>query len=321
MFGLNSGHPVWATGKIKNLADSLNKNGMKNALKMNRPSMRTAIEGELGDPLMTERNIRCYGSDIYFFDAIDDETQLILQQMLKQCVAQFLGEHITEILTQTLTDTITIHLNSPGGYAYCGLALYDFIKTLNVPITCVVEGTCASAATLILLACDERKMSDNSVFLMHQCSWGAYGDNRYMQDEAENSRKLMTRLRAIYMEETDIGKEYEDEKEREAYVQSILEHDRYFSKDECKQLGILKSEMDDAPSLSEESINKLNEYAQKLFEEEQKAKEKEEKKEEKKAPAKKTTKKAPAKKEEKAPAKKPRVRVVTKPKPKTEETK
>lgn len=317
---LSSKQPTWASKKIRELAENLNTNNTRGRLASKPKAVRVLPDDDYGDPLFTERNIRCYGSDIYFFDAIDDESQLILQQMLKHCVAQFLGEHIQEILTQTLSDTITIHLNSPGGYAYSGLALYDFIKTLQVPITCVVEGTCASAATLILLACEERRMSDNSVFLMHQCSWGAWGDNRYMQDEAENSRKLMARLRAIYMEETDIGKEFEDEKQREAYVQSILEHDRFFSKDECKQLGILKCESDDTPTLSEESIEKINAFAQELFEKEQKAKEKAEEKETKKparrerkvkeAPSKTTPKKAPAKK---TPAKKPMVKPKAKP--------
>lgn len=294
---------VWGTSAIESKVQGIAENSVKSGLRTSqRPSaIRMFPDGGLDDPLFADRNVRRYGTDIYFLDAIDDETQLILQVMLKQAQAEFLGDHVQDILTQTLSDTITIHLNSPGGYAYCGLALYDFIKRMQVPVTCVVEGSCASAATLILLACEERHMLDNSVFLMHQCSWGAWGENRYMQDEAENSRKLMSRLRHIYMEETEIGKEYTDPKQREAFIQSILEHDRYFSKEECLQLGILKCDCSDEQPLSEESIAKLNEYAQKLFEAEQKKKGKA-------VPAKKDTKEkkvepdkkaAPAKKEKK----------------------
>ena len=296
---LQSNQPVWATSDVIAKADKLNKEGQRgNLAKFNKPkNIRMFPDGGLDDPLFADRNVRRYGTDIYFLDAIDDETQLILQVMLKQAQAEFLGEHVQDILTQTLSDTITIHLNSPGGYAYCGLALYDFIKQMQVPVTCIVEGSCASAATLILLACEERHMLENSVFLMHQCSWGAWGENRYMQDEAENSRKLMSRLRHIYMEETEIGNEYEDPKQREAFIQSILEHDRYFSKEECQQLGILKCDCEGDTPLSEESIAKLNAFAQELFEAEQKAKGKDSSKkntkEKKVEPAKKTT---PAKK-------------------------
>ena len=300
---LRSHQPVWATKEVINAYNKLNVSGQRgNLARIQATNARFIPSGDGDDPLFADRNIRRYGTDIYFFDVIDDETQLILQQMLKQCVAEFLGDHIQDILQQTLADTITIHLNSPGGYAYSGLALYDFIKKLQVPVNCIVEGACASAATLILLACEERHMSDNSVFLMHQCSWGAWGENRYMQDEAENCRKLMSRLRKIYMDETQIGIEYKDAKQREMYIQTILEHDRYFSKDECDQLGILKCECNGEPPLSEESIAKLNEYAQKLFEEEQKKKSKGEKGEKAKTvdkPKKSSSpKKSPAKKVE-----------------------
>jgi len=66
---------------------------------------------------------------------------------------------------------------------------------------------------------------------------------------------------------------------------------------ECKQLGILSAEDEDEP-LSEESLAKLNEFAQNLFEQEQKEKVKSTKKADKKTEEKETkaTKKAPAKK-------------------------
>jgi ATP-dependent protease ClpP protease subunit len=297
--------PTWATKALTEKMAKVNATSLK-GLNKSKLAAKIMPTGDYDDPLFTDRNIRKYGTDIYFLDAIDDESQLILQQMLKQCVAEFLADHIQDILMQNLNDSITIYINSPGGYAYSGLALYDFIKEIKVPVRCVINGECASAATLIFLACDKREMSDNSCFLMHQCSWGDVGDNRYMQDQAENSRKLMAQLRKIYMDETNIGKEYTDEKEREAYIQSILEHDRYFSKEECKQLGILSEEDEDEP-LSEESLAKLNEFAQKLFEQEQKEKSKSTKKTNKKADKKaeekvaeeqetKATKKAPAKK-------------------------
>lgn len=314
---------LWATKEIDNIAMNLNEKNIRSSLKQSVRSKPTALrlspDGGFEDPLFAERNVRRYGSDIYFLDVIDDETQLILQVMLKQAQAEFWSDHVQDILTHTLSDAITIHLNSPGGYAYCGLALYDFIKQMKqqVPITCIVEGSCASAATLIFLACEERKMLDSSVFLMHQCSWGGYGEDRYMQDEAENSRKLMSRLRKIYMEETDIGIEFEDALERESYIHNeILSHDRYFSKEECEKLGIIRSKDEEDSPLSEESIAKLNEFAEKLFEEEQKLKDKSAKKATKSA---KSTEAEETKKPEKKPVKKTKEESPKKPTKKTTE--
>ena len=226
---------------------------------------------------------------------------MILEVMLRDAVRDVLTSHVGEILGGELPETVTIHLNSPGGYLSCGLALYDYIKTSQIPITCLVEGLCASAATLVMLACHNRIMSPNSVFLMHQCSWGAWGENRFMQDLAINADKSMKRLRKIYMSETKIAEERQPQ-EREAYIQHLLEHDYELDATECEEFGICSPcEDDDEVELSDERVEKVQAFVKKMAVEQKKenAKKEEEKKvdEKKKTP----TKKAPAKK---APKKK-----------------
>lgn len=267
-------------------------------------SRRRAFESEdlPTDPTWLDWNIRRRGSHIYFYEEINEVTQMILEVMLKEAVRDVLTEHVGEILGGELSESVTIHLNSPGGYLNCGFALYDYIKTSQIPITCVVEGICASAATLIMLACHARIMSPNSTFLMHQCSWGAWGENRFMQDHAANADKAMKKLRKIYMEETKIASD-RDEKEREAYIQHLLEHDYELDSEQCEELGICsKDEDDDDVELSEERVAKLQEFVKKLADEQKKENAKKEKADSTKT----ETKKAPAKK---APAKKPTKKV------------
>lgn len=245
--------------------------------------------GPASDSLIDNHNVRCYGYDIYFFDVVNEETQLILQQMLKTVISQYMVDNVEPLLDgDSLKNCITIHINSPGGYASSGLALYDYIKGVSqsVPIRCHVEGDCASAATLIFLAAPYRTMSDNSAFLIHQCSWGGIGQNRFMQDLAYNADRLMDKLVKIYLDETDIAKDKKTSEEKEESLRRLLERDIEFTKEECDKLGITR-EPQEEPSLSEESMKKLNAYAEKLFDEEQKAKKNTGKK-----PVKKTTEKS-----------------------------
>jgi ATP-dependent protease ClpP protease subunit len=251
-------------------------------------------------------NIRRRGNHIYFYEEINEVTQMILEVMLRDAVRDVLTSHVGEILGGELSESVVIHVNSPGGYLSCGFALYDYIKTSQIPITCLVEGLCASAATLVMLACHNRIMSPNSVFLMHQCSWGAWGENRFMQDLSVNADKAMKRLRKIYMEETKIGEDHPDN--RESYIQHLLEHDYELSAEECEAFGITTpSDDDDEVELSDERVELLQNYVKKLAAEQKKenAKKEAEEKEggKKKAPAKKaapkaTPKKKPAKKDE-----------------------
>ena len=261
------------------------------------------------DPSWLDYNIRRRGSHIYFYEEINEVTQMILEVMLKDAVRDVLTEHVGEILGGELPESVTIHVNSPGGYLNCGFALYDYIKTSQIPITCVVEGLCASAATLIMLACPVRVMSPNSVYLMHQCSWGCWGENRFMQDHADNAQKAMKKLRTIYLAETKIA-DGKSDKEREAYIQHLLEHDYELDADECEKLGITSphDDDDDDVELSDERVAKLQDFIKKLAAD-QKKENAAKAKEEVDGKAKKSTKKAEPKTEKKptkkAPAKKP----------------
>lgn len=222
-------------------------------------------DGTRFDPIALGRNIRRSGSHIYFYDEVDPESQLLLEIMLRDAIRDVLTEHVGEILGGELPESVTIHINSPGGVGSSGLALYDYIKTSQIPITCVVEGICASAATLIMLACPVRVMSPNSEVLIHQCSWGGWGNNRYMQDMAKNAESSMRRIRAIYMKETSIGADRPDN-EREAYIQHLLEHDWFLSTEECEKYGITTAhdEDDDDVELSEDRVERLQDFVKKL---------------------------------------------------------
>lgn len=256
-------------------------------------------DGVPSDPAWLDWNIRRRGSHIYFYEEVNELTQMILEVMLRDAVRDVLTSHVGEILGGELSESVTIHINSPGGYLNCGMALYDYIKTSQIPITCLVEGFCASAATLIMLACHNRIMSPNSVFLMHQCSWGAWGENRLMQDLAVNSDKAMKRLRKIYMEETKIGADRGEN--REAYIQHLLEHDFEFDSTECENLGICTTcdDEDEDVELSDERVEKLQEYIKKLATEQKKENAKKAAEEKKPSPEKKSVEKK--KKEPKKP--------------------
>lgn len=275
-----SNYMKYCKGNLKNANKSW-ANG--NPLIMPRMVRGDIDDAPPSDPAWLGWNIRRQGSHIYFYEEINCVTQLILEVMLRDAVKDVLTSHV--ISGGDTPEPVTIHVNSPGGEMFSGFALYDYIKTSQIPIVCLVEGLCASAATLIMLACQHRIMSPNSSFLMHQCSWGAYGDNRLMQDLAGNANKDMKRLRKIYMTETKIGSEFTDPVEREKYVQHLLEHDFEFDAEECEKFGICTPCEDDDGDveLSEERVKKLQDFIKKLAEEQQKENDKKESEEKAKA--------------------------------------
>jgi ATP-dependent Clp protease protease subunit len=90
---------------------------------------------------------------------------------------------------------ITMFINSPGGSADSGFAIYDMARFIRPPVRTIVSGLCASAAVIIFLAGEKgsRLSLPNSRFLLHQPSaaaMGAASDIEITAREILNIRKV-----------------------------------------------------------------------------------------------------------------------------------
>ncbi len=99
---------------------------------------------------------------------------------------------------------ITVFINSPGGNADSGFAIYDIIRFVEPPVNTVVNGVCASAAVLIFLATEkERRFSlPQSRFLIHQPATGRQGDATDLAITAKEILKMRERYNRIVAEAT-----------------------------------------------------------------------------------------------------------------------
>jgi ATP-dependent Clp protease protease subunit len=100
---------------------------------------------------------------------------------------------------------ITILINSPGGSADSGFAIYDIIRFVRPPIRTVVNGLCASAAILIHLAAPKgsRFTLPGSRFLIHQPSTTGRGSASDLDITAREILKLRERYNRIISEATN----------------------------------------------------------------------------------------------------------------------
>jgi ATP-dependent Clp protease, protease subunit len=128
---------------------------------------------------------------------------------------------------------ITVYINSPGGSADSGFAIYDSLRFFKPPVRTVVNGLCASAAVMIYLAAPkERRFSlPNSRFLLHQPSTMAYGSASDIQINAEEIVKLRERYNQIVGEECG-GKSMEQ-------VTKDADRDFWLSPEEAKKYGLV----------------------------------------------------------------------------------
>lgn len=114
----------------------------------------------------------------------------------------FFGEGIT---TQQVADalktphsSITVRLNSPGGDAFVGVAIYNLLKSAGVPVRCIVDGLAASAASVIAMAGDVIEMGTGTMLMIHPAMMLAYGSSVDMRSAAELLEKASGAMSEIY---------------------------------------------------------------------------------------------------------------------------
>ena len=99
---------------------------------------------------------------------------------------------------------ITVLINSPGGSADSGFAIYDLLRFVRPPVYTVVNGLCASAGILIQLATEKarRFSTPQSRFLIHQPSTSGFGTASDLDITAREVLKLRQRYNRIISDAT-----------------------------------------------------------------------------------------------------------------------
>ena len=160
-------------------------------------------------------NIITHGNNIYYYEPIDKIPILELISQLKDLEAVLINLKYT----YDVNPVIKLHIYSEGGDAFMGLSIYDFIKTLKIPVHTYIDGLIASAATFLFLAGKKRFMTENSNILIHQISTGFWGKFEDLKDEYKNTTELMKIAKKIYTDNTSMSKKtIDDIIKRELYL-------------------------------------------------------------------------------------------------------
>jgi ATP-dependent Clp protease protease subunit len=98
---------------------------------------------------------------------------------------------------------ITVLINSPGGSAVAGFAIYDMLRFVKPPVITVVNGLCASAGILIHLAAERKRRFclPESRFMIHQPSTMGRGTASDLDITAKEILKLRDRYNKIIAEQ------------------------------------------------------------------------------------------------------------------------
>lgn len=97
-------------------------------------------------------------------------------------------------------EEIQMHVNSPGGDYFDGLAILNSLRDHPARIVATVDGLAASAASFIVMAADELVMARNSELMIHEAHGMAMGDSDTMRDLAQRLDHISDNIASVYAE-------------------------------------------------------------------------------------------------------------------------
>lgn len=95
---------------------------------------------------------------------------------------------------------IDVHVNSPGGDVFDGLAIMNCLRAHPATITTYVDGLAASIASVIAMAGDTVVMGPHSQLMIHEASGLCIGDADDMRSMAEMLDFQSDNIAAVYAE-------------------------------------------------------------------------------------------------------------------------
>ena len=169
----------------------------------------------------------------------------IYSRLLRERIV-FLGTEVTEdsanvIAAQLLfleaedpEREISLYINSPGGSAYAGMAIYDTMQYVKPAVSTVCVGMAMSAGAMLLCggAAGKRFVLPNAKVMIHQGSGGFRGTPADIQIAAREILDMTDRMATIIARHSGQSKEQ---------VLKDIDRDNFLSPEEAVAYGLVDS--------------------------------------------------------------------------------
>jgi ATP-dependent protease ClpP protease subunit len=147
--------------------------------------------------------------------------------------------------------SIDFTISSGGGSVTEGMGMADLISTYSNETTATGIGLVASIATVVLLAADKVKMTENSFLMIHRPWSQAFGNSDELEATAELLEKMEEKLLDIYL--SAVYKRKGEEKDLRKKIKKMMAAETWMTAQEALEFGFI----DEIVKTDEKKINLL----------------------------------------------------------------
>jgi ATP-dependent Clp protease protease subunit len=166
------------------------------------------------------------------FSQLLRERIVFLGQEVDDQIANLLIAEILHLEAEDPEKDINLYINSPGGLAYAGMAIYDTIQHVRCDVATICVGMGMSAAAMILCggAAGKRYALPSAKLMIHQGSAGTQGAPRDMEIHLKEVLATTRRMAEIIAHHT--GRSVEE-------VEADIDRDYFMDAEEARQYGLI----------------------------------------------------------------------------------
>ena len=182
-------------------------------------------------PMVVESDGR-YERSFDIYSRLLRERIVFLGTEVEDGVANLITAQLLYLEAEDPDKDISLYVNSPGGSAYAGMAIYDAMQYVKPDVSTVCVGMGMSAAAMILAggAAGKRFVLPNAKIMIHQGSGGFRGTPADIQIAAKEVLELTRRMAEIIARHS--GQSVDQ-------VMRDIDRDRFMNPDEAIAYGIV----------------------------------------------------------------------------------
>src|SRR5581483_537288 len=149
-------------------------------------------------PMVVESDGR-YERSFDIFSRLLRERIVFLGTEIDDAVANLVTAQLLFLEAEDPDKDISLYINSPGGSAYAGMAIYDTMQFVKPDVRTICVGMGMSAAAMILAggAAGKRSALPNAKVMIHQGSGGFRGTPADIQIAAREILEVTRRMAEI----------------------------------------------------------------------------------------------------------------------------
>jgi len=140
------------------------------------------------------------------------------------------AKNMTDELAELDVDELAVHINSPGGDIFDGLAIYQALKDHKARVTVHVDGLAASIASVITMAADNVVMAPKASIMIHDGWTMAVGNAGEMRKAADLLDKQSDIIASVYADKAGQTADFWRDRMRD---------ETWYNADEALQAGLV----------------------------------------------------------------------------------